>query len=341
MRHRATLVLILLVPACSISSEPGERGPAGPPGATTVTIDGDSVSIQQLADIVAAQQQTIAQLQTQLESDPQCPAGYMPSATLPNPANINSVLCTKGVDEVVKVGTRGSAFWIDRYEASVWENADGSGMQHGASGYYPASFPQNGQRMSEFVELYAVSRAGATPSAQITWFQANEACRASGKRLPSGSEWLAASSGTEDPESGNDGQENTLCKTACVEGDCPNDAPRATGGAAKCASAWGAEDMIGNLWEWTDEWYAGLGSSAPPSPGPALPWPNSGYGSDATWNIASQAVNDGAWATGLPGVGRRGGSFGDGTAAGIFALDLSSGPSHTYSTQGFRCVVRR
>lgn len=34
---------------------------------------------------------------------------------------------------IVKVGTGASAFWIDRYEASVWSNRDGTGTQYGAS----------------------------------------------------------------------------------------------------------------------------------------------------------------------------------------------------------------
>src|SRR5262249_16884910 len=50
---------------------------------------------------------------------PDCPIGYIRDLSVPN-----IVLCKQGVDEVVKVGRKGSAFWIDRYEASVWDKED-------------------------------------------------------------------------------------------------------------------------------------------------------------------------------------------------------------------------
>ena len=82
----------------------------------------------------------------------------------------------------------------------MWASADGTGTQYGtASDDYPATFPDNGQRVPGFVDLYAVSKTGVLPSANLTWFQAQQACRASGKRLPSDEEWLAAASGTNDP----------------------------------------------------------------------------------------------------------------------------------------------
>ncbi len=95
----------------------------------------------------------------------------------------------------MKVGTGGSAFWIDRCEASVCANPDGTGMQYGvASDDYPASFPPNGQWSGTTPPVYALSRALANskPSAYITWFQALEACAASGERMPTGEEWLTA-----------------------------------------------------------------------------------------------------------------------------------------------------
>jgi formylglycine-generating enzyme required for sulfatase activity len=234
-------------------------------------------------------------------------------------------LCRRGMDEVVRVGAGGSAFWIDRYEASVWQNTDGTGTQYFRSdGDFPAAtFPRNGQATAP---LYAVSRTGVMLARWITWFQALEACRASGKRLPTGDEWLAAGRGTVDPgaSNGDMGRCNTM-----------SGGPRTTGGGTACVSAWGAQDLIGNLWEWTVEWFAGVGDGTQS----ATPWPD-GYNGDGTWNIASSAWSNGI-RPGVPAAAHRGGRSSNGTLAGLYALDLSSAPSHQGWDTGFRCVVAR
>jgi formylglycine-generating enzyme required for sulfatase activity len=272
-----------------------------------------------------------------------CPAGYTKDA------NATHTVCIRGADEMVKVGTGREAFWIDRYEASVWSAVDGTGTQYGAttasgaleSGKdYPTSFPKNGQRDGSFGPLYAVSKKGAQPSASLTWFQAMEACAASGKRLPDGQEWMRAVSGTDDPGSSNGGG------GACVTNAS---GPRATGGGTTCVSAWGAEDMIGNLWEWTAEWYAGAGQSGGGESSRRVNvglsnWPNGGgndYRGDATWNL-STAVYDGQAdnVAGLPAAALRGGAWGTGTRAGAVALSLDSSPSAWGVPVGLRCVAR-
>jgi formylglycine-generating enzyme required for sulfatase activity len=241
------------------------------------------------------------------------------------------VLCTNGADEVVKVGTKRSAFWIDRYEASVWTADDGptSGTQKfGAGDDSTINFPKNGQVL---VPLYALSVANVTPSRFITWFQANEACAASGKRLPLGDEWLRAARGTTDPPADNDGTMagNTKCNT---KGMGPG--LRATGkgigvtSTTSCVSDWGAQDMIGNLWELTAEWYAGPGSSVGTSN-----WSDAAYQGDGTWNMNMVGS--------LPAAALRGGDWVDGPLVGAFALFLGSAPSGWDHTVGFRCVVPR
>ena len=42
-------------------------------------------------------------------------------------------------------------------------------------------------------DVYALSLAGVTPSGYVTWFQAQQACANSGKRLPSSAEWQLGS----------------------------------------------------------------------------------------------------------------------------------------------------
>jgi len=55
----------------------------------------------------------------------------------------------------------------------------------------------NGQNCAN--DIYAVSLPAEFPSANITWFQAQEACANAGKRLPTNAEWQIGANGTQDP----------------------------------------------------------------------------------------------------------------------------------------------
>ena len=81
--------------------------------------DGDVLNAADLNGNFDALDQRITKLEAAAASEPDCPRGYTKDAAPPNSANPSSVLCKKGVDEVVKVGAGAAAFWIDRYEASV------------------------------------------------------------------------------------------------------------------------------------------------------------------------------------------------------------------------------
>jgi formylglycine-generating enzyme required for sulfatase activity len=299
---------------------------------------GQTISAAALKADLNEFQARIATLEAAKATWPECPRGYVKAAA----ANIT--LC-KGngvarpqIDEIVRVGTDAEAFWIDRYEASVWSASNGTGSQYGAinsSGVgadnYPATFPDNGQRGASFAPVYALSKAGTQPSTSLTWFQAQEACRASGKRLPTDVEWLRAGSGTVDPgaSSGAGG--------ACVT---QGTGPRAAGTGTACVSVWGAQDMIGSVWEWTAEWYAGpgwVGGSGQQS-GATTTWALPDYNSDGLFNFATSA-QDTAWREAHPVAAFRGGPWNVGTLSGVFALAANLAPSASKSGVGFRCVV--
>ncbi len=251
-----------------------------------------------------------------------CPSGYSL-----DPDETDLVLCTRGrigetLDEMVKVGD----LWVDRYEASVWSNEECTGISYGSSSddwESAAGFPENGQLSRP---LYACSVAGVTPSRWLTWFQAAAACAASGKLLLTSSEWILAAAGTPDTaaSTGEDGR----CLTLGV-------AVRATGIDAideeSCVSAWGAEDLIGNIGEWTADWH-GLGDGG-------LVVQSTAYLEDATWNVnAAELQADGS---NFPPAALQGGNMEDGSGAGVFALDLRHAPSVSGELFGFRCARTR
>lgn len=266
--------------------------------------------------------------------DHDCPSGYVRvrgDTTVLRGEGV--ILCRRGRDEVVKVGDGASAYWIDRYEATVWGTPDGTGMPlNSESDTLATLLPRNGMWSSTAPAgtrprppAYALSVGGAfRPGRNVTWFQGSALCRASGKRLPTGEEWLRAAHDTADDE--------TRCHIATSNTNARN-----TGDGARCHSLWGAQDMIGNVGEWTDEWYAGNGATMPVNGG-AQNWP-SDYNMDGTWNIEGFVERGGGGALGIPSAALRGGDWGNGPRAGVFALDLTVGPSAWYPVVGFRCVV--
>jgi formylglycine-generating enzyme required for sulfatase activity len=250
----------------------------------------------------------------------------------------------------VKVGT----VCIDTYEASVWriDPANATLVRKLQSGRatladltaggaipvsplacnlaeFPANFPTNGNwtplpgSIPPSPGVYAASVAGAPPARCITWFQANQACLLSGKRLLTNREWQGAAAGTPDPGASDDGS------TTCVTNSA---GPANTGSRPGCRSAWGAFDLIGNVTEWVADWADRSVSCAS--------WPAT-LGSDfscmggpgTTFNPGEEGAS-----LSFPGALNRGGNWFDGTAAGVFAVDAGTNPSLRSNAVGFRCA---
>lgn len=289
-----------------------------------LTADSLNLNFQNIQTVLNAHEVAIAAL-----GSPECPAGYVRDVSATSdPSAPSIVLCRKGKDELVKVGTGGAAFWIDRYEASIWSNPEGTGIEYGVtnSKEFPAGFPADGQYS---IRLYALSVPQSPPSAHVSWFQADAACEASGKRLPTREEWLHAARGTRDPGE-SDGSFNTCVTSAS--------AARNTGLGQACVSQWGAQDLIGNLSELTAEWFATDytdGSSVS-----WATWPGDSYARDAILGVASVAYDNG-WIPGIPTVASRGGNYADAVGAGVFALNAANSPNYQWGGIGFRCVVSR
>ena len=114
---------------------------------------------------------------------------------------------------------------VDKYEASVWSGPAGTGVQYPQGNpRCPATFPTNGNWTEP---LYAASIKGVGPSTFLTWFQAQQACALSGKRLLTNAEWQMAAAGTPDPGVGGNGV--TECNTNTT-------GSIVTGAAANCQS---------------------------------------------------------------------------------------------------------
>ena len=223
---------------------------------------------------------------------------------------------------------------LDRYEATVWRVPDptttnaplvrriqlglatlldlaaggATRLGVGADDYAPCT--HDGRSCAG---IYAVSLPSEIPSAHITWFQAQEACANSGKRLPTSAEWQVGADGTPDP-----GPDNraTDCNSA-------SNSVSSTGSRAACISARGVFDMAGNLEEWVADW-APLSTAC------------TGWGgvSDDRMCLAGASTDAGG-----PGALTRGGSFVDGTGAGPLAVVAGRRPSVTFGFVGFRCAV--
>jgi formylglycine-generating enzyme required for sulfatase activity len=229
---------------------------------------------------------------------------------------------------------------VDKYEASVWRipptnrrliakvkrgaatlsDLRAGGAEQVSPGYdpdyactppFPPSFPATGNWTEA---LYAVSVPGVLPTSCASWFQAEQACRLSGKRLPTNQEWQAAAAGTPDPLNPppNDRPE---CN---VERDVVEPA----GSSTACVSRWGAFDMIGNLSEWVADWTA-LGTSCPG-------W--GGFAPNDAMCLAGASTTEG------PGALVRGGNMGYGSSAGIFAVGPVTPTFVERSLIGFRCA---
>lgn len=176
---------------------------------------------------------------------PQGPAGSPDTADQVRDKFYTGISCAgnSANDIMVKVGP----LCVDKYEASIWQNADGTGTPYGVFGgvygqtvyptYGPAIFPADGNWTTP---LYAVSKPGVLPSSDVTWFQAQQACALSGKRLLTTAEWLMAAAGTPDPGTDN-GTTDCVVSSAYAAN---------TGSRSNCVSNWMVNDMVGNVWEW-------------------------------------------------------------------------------------------
>lgn len=263
---------------------------------------------------------------------------YLPANTVASSTIVdNSITSAKIADgtiigcssDMVSVG----GFCIDKYEASVWSTASG-GTQYGATADdYPCSDTGNDCSQGAANPIYARSISGVNPARYITWFQAVQACANVGKYLCTNAEWQTAAAGTPDPHSTDPGDDSEPCniwtnsKPSAATWATTNETIQ-TGSAPNCQSNWGAYDMVGNVWEWTADWWG-----ADSATNGLLT--NTTYGSDYMYDVDPADAQGGG--QNFPAASRRGGHWGNGSGAGVFALTLDGAPSYSSNSVGFRC----
>lgn len=215
---------------------------------------------------------------------------------VPDPDTTNALLVRS-----IRLGTA-------RREALVAAGATQLGTA--ADDYEPCT--DNGQNCAG--DIFAVSLPSETPSAFVSWFQAQEACANSGRRLPTSAEWQVAVSGTPDPL-GDDGR--TDCNVATDTGVA------VTAERSACVSSRGAHDMVGNLAEWVSDWVA--------APTVCPGW--------ASFSDDSMCLAGASTEQTSPGALVRGGAFAavGGRRAGPFSI-VTFPPFHSTIFIGFRCA---
>lgn len=237
--------------------------------------------------------------------------------------------CPANMSYVDRLG----GFCIDQYEASHSDAttcANGNAWATCSANYGSSSTPK--------------SAPGMIPWTTVSQTSARTACQAAGKALCSSKQWLAAAN--------INGQVYNLpadlavspyyCVTGsgtyCLDHSASSGEACNTGSKSGCVSAEGVYDMVGNLWELTDEVVDVT------NPGSGANWYYIST-TDGSWSTSS-TVDDGKY--GKDGVyfpttttGRavlRGGDWDTGGLAGVFSAALFHDPSTVYDNSfGFRC----
>src|ERR1039457_4928608 len=98
-------------------------------------------------------------------------------------------------------------------------------------------------------------KGGSLPVENITWDQAQAYCQAVGMRLPTEAEWeYAARGGTATARYGD---------VDAIAWHAGNSGGKTHEVAQKQHNAYGLYDMLGNVWEWTSDWFASYSESGP------------------------------------------------------------------------------
>jgi formylglycine-generating enzyme required for sulfatase activity len=141
------------------------------------------------------------------------------------------------------------------------------------------------------------------PVEQVAWSAAQAYCKAVGMRLPTEAEWeYAARAGSTVPRYGD---------IDTIAWDQHNSGGRSHDVGQKTPNAWGLYDTVGNVWEWTSDWW----SAQLPAAGTDPIGPSTG---------ADRVTRGGAWNGGSPDIRA--------------SVRGRNAPARSYDSVGFRCA---
>jgi formylglycine-generating enzyme required for sulfatase activity len=156
-----------------------------------------------------------------------------------------------------------NAFYLGRYEVtqSQWVAKMGSN---------PSSFQGQADSASRPVE-------------RVSWTTIQSYLSATGMRLPTEAEWeYACRAGTQTPFYNGSTDDNTVGALAWYS---PNSGSQTHAVGGKAANAFGFHDMLGNVWEWVNDWYGSYSGNAQTDPTGLV-------------TASGRVVRGGSWGTG-------------------------------------------
>ncbi len=136
-----------------------------------------------------------------------------------------------------------SSFWMDTFEVTnaLYRRCVESG----------ACQPPKDRRAFDDLQL------ARHPVGNVTWNQARTYCHWVGKRLPTEAEWEKAARGIDGrrfPWGNSEGSLKRWLRERSHNPGANGTAP--VGGLPATVSPYGVHDMVGNVWEWVNDWYA-------------------------------------------------------------------------------------
>ena len=136
-----------------------------------------------------------------------------------------------------------SSFWIDQYE--VTNERYHQCVQAGV-----CSAPKDREAFDDPDHTQH-------PVMNVTWFQAHTYCHWTGRRLPTEAEWEKAARGTDGRRYPWGNQEGSIQDWLNVhEKEISGNGTLPVGSLTETVSPYSVLDLVGNVWEWVNDWYA-------------------------------------------------------------------------------------